>query len=235
MRSLIDGARALAYEAFAQENLAKKDMGGDEEAQRRVAFLTPLVKLLGTEIGVEVASRAMQVHGGTGFIRGTGVEQYLRDVRITPIYEGTNGIQAIDFVGRKMMGDKFSSFHEWIQFAWNNVQSKKLTDLLEKLDIMVGRIFAEPEQVPAIATPLTHAFALAAAGVMQDIMLQQSKALHEQDPLRKRVELSHQFFMNSILPRASALLDEVANQSREEIKVDLASSLEALGLELHRR
>jgi acyl-CoA dehydrogenase len=65
-------------------------------------FLTPIAKAYGTDTGIEVASQGVQVHGGMGFIEETGAAQYLRDVRVTPIYEGTNGIQAMDLVGRKM-------------------------------------------------------------------------------------------------------------------------------------
>ena len=71
-------------------------------AVERVALLTPIAKSLGTDIGVEVTSLAVQVHGGMGFVEETGAAQHYRDARIAPIYEGTNGIQAADLVGRKL-------------------------------------------------------------------------------------------------------------------------------------
>ncbi len=74
---------------------------GDAEAAARAAVLTPIAKAYGTDVGCRVADTGVQVHGGMGFIEETGAAQYLRDVRITPIYEGTNGIQAMDLVGRK--------------------------------------------------------------------------------------------------------------------------------------
>ncbi len=102
-RALTEGARALVYYACGQ-----LDRGalGDAEAQTRAEVLVPLVKAWCTDRGVEVANLAVQIHGGMGFIEETGVAQYLRDVRITPIYEGTNGIQAADLVGRKLGLDR---------------------------------------------------------------------------------------------------------------------------------
>ena len=76
--------------------------GDAPKAQARAALLTPLAKTYGTETGMSVAQSGIQVHGGMGFIEETGAAQYLRDVRVTAIYEGTNGIQAMDLVGRKL-------------------------------------------------------------------------------------------------------------------------------------
>ncbi|MEM9969853.1 MAG: acyl-CoA dehydrogenase [Pseudomonadota bacterium] len=76
---------------------------GEAEWAARAALLTPISKAFGTDTGVDVSSEGIQIHGGMGFIEETGAAQYLRDARITPIYEGTNGIQAMDLVGRKLM------------------------------------------------------------------------------------------------------------------------------------
>jgi alkylation response protein AidB-like acyl-CoA dehydrogenase len=102
MKALTQGARALLYSAAANVDAARS---GDAEAKARVDLLTPLVKAWGTDIGCEVASLGVQVHGGMGFIEETGAAQHYRDARIAPIYEGTNGIQAADLVGRKLTGD----------------------------------------------------------------------------------------------------------------------------------
>jgi acyl-CoA dehydrogenase len=75
---------------------------GSPEWQARAAFLTPIAKAYGTDVACEVTGMGVQVHGGMGFIEETGAAQYLRDARILPIYEGTNGIQAMDLVGRKL-------------------------------------------------------------------------------------------------------------------------------------
>jgi 3-(methylthio)propanoyl-CoA dehydrogenase len=99
MKALTQAARALAYYAWGQID---RGLLGDEAAMARADLLTPLVKAYGTDVGVEVASLGVQVHGGMGFIEETGAAQHYRDARIAPIYEGTNGIQAADLVGRKL-------------------------------------------------------------------------------------------------------------------------------------
>lgn len=76
---------------------------GDTDWKARAAFLTPISKAFGTDVGIAVADTGVQVHGGMGFVEETGAAQYFRDVRVTAIYEGTNGIQAMDLVARKMM------------------------------------------------------------------------------------------------------------------------------------
>ncbi len=99
MRAQTEAARALVYYAAAQTDFGKL---GDEAAAMRAEILIPLVKAHATDIGCEVASLGIQVHGGMGFIEETGAAQHYRDARIAPIYEGTNGIQAADLVGRKL-------------------------------------------------------------------------------------------------------------------------------------
>ncbi|MFM5907367.1 MAG: acyl-CoA dehydrogenase [Novosphingobium sp.] len=99
MRALTEGARALLYYACGQIDRAAL---GDEAAKARGDVLVPLVKAWGTDVGCEVASLGVQIHGGMGFIEETGAAQFYRDARITPIYEGTNGIQAADLVTRKL-------------------------------------------------------------------------------------------------------------------------------------
>jgi 3-(methylthio)propanoyl-CoA dehydrogenase len=99
MAALTQGARSIIYYTAG---LADR---GDAASVARVGLLTPLAKAYGSDIGVEVASLGVQVHGGMGYIEETGAAQHLRDARIMPIYEGTNGIQAADLVGRKLKGD----------------------------------------------------------------------------------------------------------------------------------
>ena len=98
-------AETFAARAIGMACAVALDMGqatGDPDWQARAALLTPIAKAYGTDVGCRVAEMGVQVHGGMGFIEETGAAQYYRDVRITPIYEGTNGIQAMDLVGRKM-------------------------------------------------------------------------------------------------------------------------------------
>jgi len=108
MRSLTEAARALAYFAAGAVDRARHHPDAAERAHQQLIadLLTPVVKAWSTDIGVEVASLGVQVHGGMGFIEETGAAQHFRDARITPIYEGTNGIQAIDLVSRKLRRDE---------------------------------------------------------------------------------------------------------------------------------
>jgi 3-(methylthio)propanoyl-CoA dehydrogenase len=114
MRAGIEAMRALTYLAAAAIDRSRH--AGDEKerfgAQRRADLLIPVVKAWCTDLGVEIASTGVQVHGGMGYIEETGAAQYLRDARIAPIYEGTNGIQANDLVGRKLGRDKGEAARE---------------------------------------------------------------------------------------------------------------------------
>jgi alkylation response protein AidB-like acyl-CoA dehydrogenase len=107
MRALTEASRALAYVAAVHLDFAKHAPDPEERRrhQARADLLTPIVKAWGSEIAQEATGLCVQIHGGSGFIEETGVAQYLRDARITTIYEGTNGIQALDLVGRKVLRD----------------------------------------------------------------------------------------------------------------------------------
>jgi 3-(methylthio)propanoyl-CoA dehydrogenase len=106
MRALNEAMRALAYSEAVTMDLAHVGMEPSREAnQRRIDLMIPVIKGWLTELGMEVTSLGVQVHGGMGYVEETGAAQYLRDVRITPIYEGTNGIQAADLLNRKLGRD----------------------------------------------------------------------------------------------------------------------------------
>ena len=108
MRAFTEASRALGYAAAVAHDHAHNSADEAFSAQQktRIDLLIPIVKGWCTEMAQEVTSLAVQVHGGMGFIEETGVAQYMRDARITPIYEGTTGIQALDLMGRKLLRDK---------------------------------------------------------------------------------------------------------------------------------
>ncbi|MCV6593109.1 MAG: acyl-CoA dehydrogenase [Silicimonas sp.] len=101
MKADIFAARSIALACAVALDMAHAT--GEAEWSAQAALLTPLAKAFGTDVGCEVAHEAVQIHGGMGFIEETGIAQHLRDARILPIYEGTNGIQSMDLVARKMM------------------------------------------------------------------------------------------------------------------------------------
>jgi hypothetical protein len=114
MRALTEAARAVAYVTATHIDLSHHAADASERRRHeaRADLLTPVVKGWSTEIAQEVAALGVQVHGGMGFIEETGAAQILRDARITTIYEGTNGIQAMDLVGRKVLRDGGQAFRE---------------------------------------------------------------------------------------------------------------------------
>jgi len=116
MKSQIEATRAAAYYTAGQQDLAlySDDDAEREAAASRVALLTPVIKTWPTELAQELTSLGVQVQGGMGFVEETGASQHMRDARILPIYEGTTGIQALDFVGRKIMADEGKAMGELI-------------------------------------------------------------------------------------------------------------------------
>ncbi|WP_099827855.1 acyl-CoA dehydrogenase [Oceaniglobus indicus] len=108
MKAETQAARCIALACAVAIDMAKAT--DDAEWSARAAFLTPIAKAFGTDTGMEVAQMGVQVHGGMGFIEETGAAQYYRDVRVTAIYEGTNGIQAMDLVARKMADSGNAAF-----------------------------------------------------------------------------------------------------------------------------
>src|SRR5690606_12504902 len=124
--------RTIAYACAHATDMARYDPERSGFWLERVNLLTPLAKAFPTDVGVEVASLGIQVHGGMGFIEETGAAMLLRDARIAPIYEGTNGIQAIDLVTRKLPlsgGDHVRGFLDELQRDAEAAQAAKLDDL----------------------------------------------------------------------------------------------------------
>src|SRR4029078_7760531 len=116
MKSQTEAMRALAYVTAAAWYLSHKS-SSEETRKRNQAFadlMIPVVKGWSTETGIDVASLGVQVHGGMGFVEETGAAQYLRDARITTIYEGTTGIQAMDLVGRKIQREAGATAKAWL-------------------------------------------------------------------------------------------------------------------------
>ena len=137
MRALTMGARALTYYAFGQIDRAR---AGDADAAARAEVLTPLAKAWCTDVGCEVASMGIQVHGGMGFVEETGAAQHLRDARIAPIYEGTNGIQAADLVGRKLGLDGGAAFDALIGDIRREAQDARLVALADAVERIAAKL-----------------------------------------------------------------------------------------------
>src|SRR3954471_23284101 len=185
MRALTRAARAICYATGAAIDRAHraKDDAARTAADQRASLLTPVAKAFSTDIGMEVASLGVQVHGGMGFIEETGAAQHYRDARIAPIYEGTNGIQAIDLVARKiplMGGAVVRDYLDELRRTVAHVKATndpafgatgaRLGDAVESLDRatnwLLGKLDASPDAALAGATPYLRLFASAAGGCM---------------------------------------------------------------------
>ena len=200
MEALTQGARALTYYCAGQTDRAGL---GDEAAGARADLLTPLVKAYGTDVGVEVTSLAVQVHGGMGYVEETGAAQHYRDARISPIYEGTNGIQAADLVGRK------------IGMEGGAVLRRLLAELRGEngLDALIGDceaiterlLAAGPDDRMAASYPFLTMLSVAVCG---GLMARQLAALdgYDGDPAFKAMKrAAARFYLDQIVPEARGL------------------------------
>ena len=167
MEALTQAGRALTLRAMHHFDQALHHPDPDSRGrhQRRVDLLTPLVKGWCTEIANEVASLGIQVHGGTGYVEETGAAQYYRDARILAIYEGTNGIQALDLVGRKLLANGGEHGAEWLADLAPIVEACRAADLGALADSLAAALSLGAEAVRELLTraPAEPAYAGAAA------------------------------------------------------------------------
>ena len=183
MKALTQAARAICLVTARETDVARRAQNPAEQAAaaHRVALLTPVAKAFSTDIGCEVASIGVQVHGGMGFIEETGAAQIYRDARILPIYEGTNGIQAIDLVTRKLPlegGRIVEAYIGELSATAEEVRRSNRPDfgrmgerlgetiaaLAESTRWMGGALRSNPEAALAGAAPYLRLFGLAAGG-----------------------------------------------------------------------
>jgi acyl-CoA dehydrogenase len=185
MRAHTRAARAIAYATAVALDRAERSgsAAARQAAHARASLLTPIAKAFATDIGCEVASLGVQVHGGMGYIEETGAAQHYRDARIAPIYEGTNGIQAIDLVTRKLPLAGGATAKECIgdirrsvaavsavndpAFGWTGVRLGDAVDSLERATHwLLARQHNGLDTALAGATPYLRLFALAAGGAL---------------------------------------------------------------------
>jgi hypothetical protein len=230
MRAQNEAMRALAYFAAATLDKAKHhpDPAQKRRSQALLDLLTPIVKAWCTEQGVEVASTGIQIHGGMGYVEETGAAQYLRDARITTIYEGTTGIQANDLLGRKIAREGGATAREWLRALKafdgelarsGNAHVKAVRSALAQgagaVSDCVDFIVAEknPHAAFAGAVPFLRLMGIVAGGwQMARAALAAEKLAASGD--RKFFEakiVSARFFADHVLVQAPALRDTVVN------------------------
>ena len=223
MKSKLAAARAICYETAKALDLAEHaaDEGARAEYHALAALLTPVAKAFGTDVGMEVASLGIQIHGGMGFIEETGAAQHLRDVRISQIYEGTNGIQALDLVGRKIPQGGGEVVRAWIKSQrdiagglsgeLSGVGAKLSTaiDQFERVtELELQRLSSGDESAQAsAAVKYLRAFALVAGTACLAKGAQNSGDA-------KRTKLT-QYFATNHLPHVAALVEIITGGADE--------------------
>ena len=223
MRAEVEAARALAYWVGIESDKAAKhpDAGCREAADDLVALLTPIVKACFTDMGFEAANLAVQTYGGHGYIRENGVEQLVRDARITQIYEGANGIQALDLVGRKL-GSHFGRslrrfFHPVLAFIEARQADAAMGEFVLPLAKAFGRLqqatawlaeqgLRDPEEAGAAASNYLRLFGLVAFAYMWCRMAEVARAklagAGDERPFYEAKLATARFFMARLLPEA---------------------------------
>jgi alkylation response protein AidB-like acyl-CoA dehydrogenase len=231
-KAFCEGARALSYWTGYHLDVAEKhpDPQVRKDADDLVALMTPILKAYQTDMGFEVANLAIQIHGGHGYIHEYGVEQYARDARIAMIYEGTNGIQALDLVGRKMAvgyGRLLRQFfHPVSQFIEENMADDKMAELVLPLAKSFAKLqqaaaliaqkgLKDPNEAGAASTDFLRMFALVAMGYMWARMAKvsyaklDSGASGREEFYMGKIKTAR-FFMERMLPEAEGRFRMVA-------------------------
>ncbi len=224
MRAYNEGCRAIAGWVAQELDIAHNhpDPQVRAEADELVALLTPVVKGLFTDLGSETANIGVQVFGGHGYIREQGMEQYVRDARITQIYEGTNGIQALDLIGRKLpdnMGRMLRRFfHPVSDFLEQNQDSEALAEFLPLLAKAFGRLqkatawiaekgMKNPDDPAAVACDYLRLFGFVAMAYQFARSVQIASAKLEGDErafYQAKIDTAR-FFYQRLLPQTSGL------------------------------
>ena len=199
MKAQTQGARALVYYAAGQVDRAA---AGDVAAKSRLELVTPLAKAHATDLGNEVASLGVQVHGGMGFVEETGAAQFFRDARITPIYEGTNGIQAADLVGRKLTLDNGGAFASLIDDVVRDAEHADLKALAETCGEIGRRLqTADADDRLAGSYPFLTMLSVATCGWL----LEREAAASDDDAFGRAKQAVARFYLDQIVPEALGL------------------------------
>ncbi|GAA4219350.1 acyl-CoA dehydrogenase [Sphingomonas endophytica] len=196
MKAQTMAARALVYYACGQVDRATL---GDARAKERLEIMTPLAKAHATDIGNEVASLGIQVHGGMGYVEETGAAQFFRDARITPIYEGTNGIQAADLVGRKLGLSNGGAFADLIADMRTEAQAPALVRLIDACEAVGRRLQgANADDRHAASYPFLTMLSVASCGWLMERQARVDGA----DRVKK---VAAAFYLEQVVPEALGL------------------------------
>ena len=226
MKAMTEGGRAFAVYVARQLDLAKFATDPDErkKAESLVALLTPIAKAFFTDIGLESCIHGQQVFGGHGYIREWGQEQLVRDTRIAQIYEGTNGIQALDLLGRKVLGNDGASlliFANEVRSYAQQSSSKHAASLLSAMERLVAisdwlrkQSAIEPNLVSSSCVEYLHFFGYVSYAYLWVTMADVAEERQTQDENFYRTKrATADFFFARLLPRIESLEACIRNGS----------------------
>ncbi|MBV9518711.1 MAG: acyl-CoA dehydrogenase C-terminal domain-containing protein [Hyphomicrobiales bacterium] len=242
MRAFNEGARAFVLWTALKADIAhRSDTAADRQAaEDHLGLMTPIVKGVLTDIGFENTVKAQQVFGGHGYIAEWGMEQFVRDARIAMLYEGANGIQAMDLVGRKLGKDggraAMAFFNEVTTFLKENASDESLTGLTKALETALGHLqqatmwfmqnaVARPDHAGAGATDYMHMFGLVALAYMWVRIAKAAQAKlkagadGEAARMKGKVETA-KFFTQRMLPETAAQLARIVSGADSVMALD---------------
>ncbi|WP_337159217.1 acyl-CoA dehydrogenase C-terminal domain-containing protein [Pseudomonas putida] len=237
MKALIEGGRAFSTYVAMQLDSAKysEDAATRKRSEELVALLTPVAKAFLTDLGLECTVHGQQVFGGHGYIREWGQEQLVRDVRITQIYEGTNGIQALDLMGRKVVGSGGAFYRlfsdEIRQFiasagAEMGEFTQPLAAALEQLDGLTEWVMEQakgnPNEIGAASVEYLQAFGYVAYGYMWALMARAARAGDGDEAFYDAKLGTARFYFARLLPRVDSLVASVKAGSETLYLLDAA-------------
>ncbi|GFZ58961.1 acyl-CoA dehydrogenase [Pseudomonas amygdali pv. eriobotryae] len=220
MKAFNEGGRAFSSYVALQLDIAKfsEDDAARKRADDLVALLTPVAKAFLSDIGLETTVHGQQVFGGHGYIREWGQEQLVRDVRITQIYEGTNGIQALDLVGRKIVGSNgafYQLFSDEVRQFINgadgalNEFAQPLAKALNMLDELTGWVLdrsrGNPNEIGAASVEYLHLFGYTAYAYMWAMMAKAALGKEQQEEFYASKLGTARFYFARLLPRIHSL------------------------------
>lgn len=245
MKAQTEATRALAYYVASHIDISKRHEDADTRAmaQSVVDLLTPVVKAWSSDTGIEVANTGVQIHGGMGFIEESGAPQHLRDARITAIYEGTNGIQANDLVGRKIAFDQGAALKSLLKTIREfqedmDAQDQELLSmgnaLLDSVQVLenagewiVSAFKTAPKDVAAGAVPFLRLMGLVCGGWLMVKGAACAKRQLEQSggnpEFLKMKIITAQFFVDQLLVQCGSLGKTVIEGGNTISKVDETS------------
>ncbi|AWK99252.1 acyl-CoA dehydrogenase C-terminal domain-containing protein [Stutzerimonas stutzeri] len=237
MKALNEGGRAFSSYVALQLDIAKfsDDEAARQRAEAQVALLTPVAKAFLTDMGLETTVHGQQVFGGHGFIREWGQEQLVRDCRITQIYEGTNGIQALDLVGRKIVGSGGTMYQAFVDEIRAFVASagadlreftEPLKAALDNLDELTAWVIdqakANPNEIGAASVEYLHVFGYTAYAYMWARMAAVALAKQGEGEFYQSKLGTARFYFARLLPRIHSLTASVKAGSESLYLLDAA-------------